>query len=168
MSSGATHVACAMTNASTPFEARNAAFCSTDMPSRVGSAMNLQALDTLMSLSSSLRAAAGTAATFCSYVCVVLRGSKTSCSTDSGAGEAGAATAGAVLIPSSHSESSVQYPHSKPAGGGPNWSWAETAARLAVRATVCGRPCESSAAVGRAPASMLIVTRAKRQERCTI
>eukprot|EP00964_Phaeocystis_antarctica_P071498 scaffold43634_cov64-Phaeocystis_antarctica.AAC.13 len=48
LSSGATHEACAMTNALTPFEARYAAFTSTDTPSRAGLAMNLQALGTLI------------------------------------------------------------------------------------------------------------------------
>ena len=165
----------------------------TDMPSRAGSAMNLHALGTLIatpSPSSSLRAAAGTAAAFCSYVCVVLRGSKTSCSafafsmkdhstlpsgweadrrtptsyqlftqTDeagAGAGGAGAATTGSVTMASTHTESSVEYPQSKPSGGGPNWIWAEIAARPAVRAMVRGRPCVSSALAGRpASASML-------------
>eukprot|EP00964_Phaeocystis_antarctica_P071497 scaffold43634_cov64-Phaeocystis_antarctica.AAC.12 len=196
-----------MTNASTPLEARKADLSSTDMPSRVGSAMNLHASGTLMPLlSSSLRAAAGpAAAVFCSYVCVVLRGSKTSCSafafsmrdhstrpsgweaerrtptsyqlftqtdeagagaggagaavtgsattasTGAGAGGAGAATTGSVTMASTHTESSVEYPQSKPSGGGPNWIWAEIAARLAVRAMVCGRPwpCVRSAAAGR-------------------
>ena len=185
----------------------------TDMPSRAGSAMNLHALGTLIatpSPSSSLRAAAGTAAAFCSYVCVVLRGSKTSCSafafsmkdhstlpsgweadrrtptsyqlftqtdeagagaggagaattgsvttasTGAGAGGAGAATTGSVTMASTHTESSVEYPQSKPSGGGPNWIWAEIAARPAVRAMVRGRPCVSSALAGRpASASML-------------
>jgi len=57
LSSGATHSACAMTNASTPLDARKAFLSATDTLSSDGSAMNLQAVGTSMMTSSFLRPA---------------------------------------------------------------------------------------------------------------